>query len=405
MVLLINLPPMTTTTPPPGERVPPPPRPLTDPNFFGDVPHLAAASERLAATIPDPAVRHATVLFGDGVLVPLLADDPAPEALLANLTKAEHLSLLSQNSFGVLCGVGSAPVGALRLPERVLTPFFRDNPAITESAIFMNAASRQVACFVRSPALPPACFGQSPGPEWISGGRVLPICDRETTLRLACLQPLPVRQFALAGLNWNVLPDLGMEIAVAEIAAQHGPELLTGRGMPRLNPSFWAALYLTQLHIRYDRADRVFRTADAGGHEVEDTSIQRDLARFLHAHSQRPNCEALLHYREPRHLQRIIKQMKLFGDQSPPSQLASLAAFMAQSVSACPGETVTAEELYRGYKIFCTLNRLTAATEIWFAGASARWLKQHLGVAKCHSIQRDGTARRGFRDIGLLPPR
>jgi len=385
--------------------VPPPPRPLTDANFFGDLPHLAAASERLAATIPDLAVRHAIVLFGDSVLVPLLLDHPEPVALLASLTRAEHLDLLSRNPFGVLCGAGSAPVGAVRLPERVLTPFLRDNPVITESAIFLNAASRQVACFVRSPALPSACFGQSPGPELISGGKVLPICDREPTPLLACLQQLPVRQLALAGLNWNVLPDLGMEIAVAEIAAQHGPELLTGRGMPRLNPAFWAALYLAQLHIRYDRADRVFRTADAGGHEVEDTTIQLDLARFLHAHSQRPNCEALLHYREPRHLQRIIKQMRLFGDQSPPSQLASLAAFMTQSVSACPGETVTAEELYRAYRIFCTLNRLTAATETWFAGASARWLKQHLQVVKCHSIQRDGTARRGFRDIGLLPPR
>ncbi len=395
---------MTTTSPPPANRVPPAPRQLADPNFFHDVPHLAAASEKLAPRIPDLAVRHATVLFGESALVPLLLDGPAPDPTLSHLTPAERLSTLSRNPFGVLCGAGPNPIGALLLPERVLGPFLRDNPVITESALFWNSSSLNVACFVRSPALPPASLGVPQGPGWISGGKILPVCERDSRSPLACLQPLPVRKIALAELNWNALPDLGMEIMIAEIAAQHGPELLPGRGLPRLNPAFWAALYQAQLRIQFDPIERVFRSTNSGDCEVSEAVIQMDLTRLLHAHSQRPNCQALLHYREPRHLRRIVVQLKLFASQTPPPQSSELAAFLARSLSACPGATVTAEELYRAYLIFCTLHRLAPLAEPWFARASTRWIKTVLQVAKSHSIMRDGTARRGFRDVLLAPP-
>lgn len=395
---------MTTTSPPPGTPAPHASRQLADPKFFHDVPHLAAASEKLAPRIPDLAVRHAALLFGESALVPLLPDGPAPEAMLNNLTAAERLELLTRNPFGVLCGAGIDPIGALLLPDRVLAPFLRDNLIITDSVIFRNSASLNVACFVRSPALPHASFGQPPGPSWVSGGQVLPLCDREPRSPLGCLQQLPVRKLALAGLNWTTLPELGMELMIAEIAAQHGPELLPGRGLPRLNPAFWAALYQAQLHIQFDPIERVFRSANSGDREVSEAMIQMDLARFLHAHSQRPNCQALLHYREPRHLRRIVVQLKLFASQTPPPQSSELAAFLARSLSACPGATVTAEELYRGYRIFCTLHRLAPLAEPWFARASARWIKTVLQVAKSHGIMRDGTARRGYRDILLAPP-
>ena len=129
-----------------------------------------------------------------------------------------------------------------------------------------------------------------------------------------------------------------------------------------------------------------------------------DLARVLLVRSQSPGREMLALHREYRHLRRILELVKVLGAEEPRDDREHLVAFLVEAVEPCPGGSVSSEELYRAYRVFCAVRQIAAVSEGRFHPLVAKWLKERFQVHKNHCILREGTARRGFLHLGLRQP-
>ena len=395
-----------TASPSPSPPARPKPiqgRRFDDPALFQGSPKLQQESKRLEPHFADLATRQLFTLLGVADLVPMPGGHAMPLAEAAALPPAAYFAELARHPLGVMCGPGSENLCALMAANKPCAAFLRDNPALLNSLI-VHPSGDLILLFLRFKDMPPPVCLPAEG-KWFGSGQVVPVFERAPGSFFLCLNPVPPAVVACSDINWDALPNLHLELRLGVLARQHGPEVLaTPGGRPRVNENFWAGFCVSVLGIRYDtQAGEFIQVSTAGQPRVPVTGevVMADLTRVLLLRSQSPGREILALHREHRHLKRILDLVKVLGAEKSCDDRDNLVAFLQEAVESCPGASVTAEELFRAYRVFCAAAQIAAISERRFHPLVTEWLQQRFQVDKSHSILREGTARRGFRDLGL----
>lgn len=395
-----------TPSPPDRDDVQPqPPRRFDDPALLAGSPALQQLAKQLEPHFADLATRHLYTVFGVADLLPMPDGEAMTVAQAAALVPAAYLRQLTLHPVGVRCGPESQNLYALMIPEALCAAFLMENPVL-EKTLLVLTPSGSILVFLRLKDRPPYAGLTAEG-TWFGPGQVVRVFAPGPHGGFLCLHAAEPAEVTFAELRWDSLPHLHLEFRLGALTCQHGPELIAfPADRPCLNVNFWGAFCVSELGIRYDTEAKEFhRVSPASQDPVRVTaeSIMADVARVLLLRSQSPGRQALVHQREYRHLRRILDMVKVLGAVEPPDGRENLVRFLVAAVEFRPGGSVTAGELFRGYRVFCSTNQVTGGSPTWFHQHATPWLKQHLQVEKSHSIIRDGTARRGFRDLGLRP--
>lgn len=98
----------------------------------------------------------------------------------------------------------------------------------------------------------------------------------------------------------------------------------------------------------------------------------------------------------------IIEVMKLAVTPHQPTGRDGLREFVEHHLVRKAGASVTSHELRLSYQTFCQASQLPAEPEAAFLRTIPHLIRTQHGVGKSNSLQRDGRAQRGFRNLALM---
>jgi hypothetical protein len=358
----------------------------------------------------DPALCQLSHVFGDVVLIPVDSHTLQPTAFqwkdmtLEQSRATSNLNQLWETSVGVRCGAESANLIALGFDSsESLDRFLQNNPLFRETALIQYKETYWL--FYRcSDELPRSQRLQEDGCHLQSDGWLLVHCRDRLGEPVEFLQSLPVRTFEAAEIRWN--EETEVRFLLQRLVSKYGSLVKTERrGKKTLNAALLAEYFGALLHIRFDPVAEVFFIYDPTSDNwipQGEKEIEVKTFKLLSNLSRVEGFTCLAPFQNARTARAITLEMKVVVSNDVPSDVNGLELFATTALARTAGSDVTTQELFLAYKAFCVKNKMPELSERRFKCEISQLIYAHFKITKSNCIKRDGSARKGFFNIGIV---
>ncbi len=245
---------------------------------------------------------------------------------------------------------------------------------------------------------------QTPELLWITQG-VVPIAwlDRPDNVGQVH-QPGTPKQVDYVALVWPESVESVLRFQL--VLSAYGPPFLHGKRKVSLRLGFWAAWAIDRLRLIYDPRISSFARVVGASKKLELLSIDNvvELAlNFLQRSAALEPKRFPFNEINLRRVRELVSLMRTMAAVTRVSEPQGLKDFLLTTVQKQPGATVTVEELWNRYAVFCQARvNVIPYMRCEFQRVSPGRLRELFGKTRVNSVVRDGKARRGYNDIGLL---
>ena len=353
----------------------------------------------------DPVLKRCRELFGPAtVFIPLCCGQNTPvdakweETTLESSQSTDHLNLLRHSDLAVVCGQVSDQLCGLHFMDSAAYAQFRElNPGL---ATLTMQVPEGIWIWFRIIGFSP---GTQPLPDgsWHSDGAVKVHQRHSAGSGYKVLDPAEPVVAPFDCLQWGrqTRSHLRGQVVAADYGEAFEP---AANGKLRPNHAFWARYFSLEDGILFDPAHQCFYCRDPEaqawtGLAVE--CVQNRLIRFLMHFKKDKNYARVASLAQPDELKKLLLTLRAVSAGELPANQDAMAQFLNDCVEADPTGTATTRELFPVFKDYCARKKLVAMPQAIFERVIGALLTERFGVCKSHSIERNGTDRRGFNEF------
>jgi hypothetical protein len=392
----------TAASPVTPESVPTPPSASAGPAPAGAeaAPKAPPSPEELARTITD--------VLGPVDLVRVSPDDPRiPAALRIDAARAANLKWrVPEEIVGVVCGCSPQPLFALVFTEFKQFKEFKETSLVFKDASFTMWPRERLkptsVLWLRSPDGIPRDLGYG-SVTWVGAGIVpvaVPTWAAERCLRRG--GPVPEAQFS--EIKWP--SDINAMLVVAWYEEKFGPRYRVSGRKVTLNTTFWARFAARTNGLKFMIGENVFFVEREGKQiRIPDEDVLRMVMEYLRKMSTVTRAFPTAGLR-PSAAKQVVEELKVAVATRLPARDETLAEFLDLRVERRGGHSLTVEDLYAAYYVFCKTEGRPRYWPRVFTRMIAAILEKKFGVLKSHDLEVTGDdglphARRGFHGLRL----
>lgn len=345
--------------------------------------------------------------FGRAILMALDSDDEIPPAALKSSVTFEetqdpaYVLSLSGHGVAVLCGAASDNLCGVQFKTaKEANVFLAKNSSLKGTLVTKGPPGVVIWVRIRGDYPPERTLVTC---AWIADGQCVKVHhpDRLTyEFRLFGGQPV---ELDFSELIWD-LPDL-LRIIPFVIETQYGaPTMTDRRKRKKLNHYYWAGLFNVFAKLSYHAREKRFvrRTGDdMQWTPVSDEHVMSELRDFVHNCGETSQSSVIKRSIHEQELRIMLRHLSLVAVGDFDDEQSGLVDFVNNQCETKTGGDVTSEELFVAYRCFCQNQRLSPLTQHEFQRQLPPFVRNKFGIAQSHDIQRDGTHRRGYWNIGI----
>jgi hypothetical protein len=352
--------------------------------------------------------------FGRVVLIPDSNDGddiPARAKDLRNITfeqtqNVAHLRDLSRSSISVVCGAASGNLCALRFrSESGRQDFIDGNPAL--AGALTTQAEGAFIIWVRFTGFCPKSVKLDDNLTFLSHRQSVQVFERDVFKDPIVMRGSNPSETDCFKVEWPYEP---LRYFLFEFAnAVYGEPIIVARnGSGRPNHTFLAFLFGKERGLQFDPNRRAFFRKDGETwlwERLDKPMIMQDLTHYLLDQGRTRNIPALQTPMGRSELEEILRHMEIMVVGQVDAGTDSLDVFLGANVEYADGADVTTDELWNAYRAFCQNHKLNGYAGREFHIQLGKRMTSRFSVSQAHSLRRDGTARRGYLNLRLMPLR
>ena len=211
----------------------------------------------------------------------------------------------------------------------------------------------------------------------------------------------PIYEARLGAINWP--GTMSKAFLPSIIASDYGlPSKTHPNGKITINLLFFAKYFAEDATVRYFESAKTFHYLDPAIDQivqVESGRLKHILAIFLmRIQGYFPHID-LFTLAQPKGLDLLEKALRIVASTPAPEQEDLMITFLDQGIVSYTGGTATSDELFQEFCRFCAARNVAPMSRRLFDRTIGPVLRDRFNVSRTHSLVRDGSWRRGYRNI------
>jgi len=386
--------------------------PGVEPRSVSDRPPVGVDPDTHQRNAPNSECANAAydlrLLFADHVLCDVSANDSrfASELLPSANVGTDFASAWPTGSSQLL-GVECRDIGGRHLvavlfrKQQAFSDFLQNNPGLRDG--LTTKWPSVVILWLRIEGHVPRNLNAGPL-TWFSQG-IIPIAVHEQLLNAFVVQKGPIPLIQFGAIVWDAKTKKGFQ--ADEIAQMFGAPFLPNRRRTSVfNELFCSEILLQQLKVTYDSNQQCFARFDPAVGTSVPLSLE-NLTRLVtdslvQISREFPKSFPPSEIRRSR-VRHLIWLMETRSATELLSPKQAVEQYFAQAVEACPGASLTSEQLFDGFEKFCFARRLAVCSRAYFDRRAA---KRFGPTSHCYGEKGTKRGRSGWRlklDVVLNP--